>query len=711
MRAVRRILAIVGAVALVVGLLAGVADRQLLDTSRFVTHADRVRQDPAVARHLAEALSDALIEEQPDLVAVRPLLEGTLQGVVRSPAFRPLFRTAVAPLHQALTGQAPPTLVLRLADLGAVLLAVVRPVLPDEAAERLPTDLEVRLARLGSGDPSRMTVSGLRTVRVLSWLGPLVSLLCFAGVVALARGRRGSALGGVGMTIAASGVALALLGVVVSFLAARIVPDTLTGSLVAAGWRQLAAPLRDTALIAAGAGYLLAVASRRPVLAGLVSGLGAGAGAWRGWLATVRWADLPVRARLSVASAATIVGVLLVLEPSAMVTVLAIIAGAVIGLHGAVALARIAGGAITTWAHAHGAVMPGRGAQAGGPPRFGVVAAATVALALLVGLVVWNSGGSTAAGSLRKADPTACNGSPQLCGRRYDQVSFPATHNSMAAADQPGWFLAEQPNGLLDQLDAGIRGFLIDTWYGQATERSGVVANTEDHQAAALAEAEREWGADVVASVLRLRQAARLVPEGPTSAYLCHALCVLGSTAWEPLMAQIRTWLDGHPREVITFILQDEVSPATTARVFADAGLLPEVYTPSGDGAWPTLEQMIDSGHRIVVMAENQGGGERYPWLLPAFEEVQDTPFNARRVGDFSCRLNRGPATAPLFLVNHWLNRPLRVSASREANSDAVLGARLDTCRQERGMLPNFVAVDNYDQGDLLGQVRRLNGL
>jgi hypothetical protein len=328
-----------------------------------------------------------------------------------------------------------------------------------------------------------------------------------------------------------------------------------------------------------------------------------------------------------------------------------------------------------------------------------------------VGLVAWNSSGNTAAGILRGADPTACNGAPQLCGRRYDQVSFPATHNSMAAADQPGWFLAEQPHGLIDQLDSGIRAFLIDTWYGQPTARPGVIANTEERQAAALAEAEADWGSDVVASALRLRRAARLVPEGPTSSYLCHALCVLGSTAWEPLMADIHSWLDTHPREVITFILQDEVSPATTAAVFKAAGLLPEVYTPSPGGAWPTLEQMIDSGHRIVVMAENDGGGTTYPWLLPAFEEVQDTPFNARRVSDFSCRLNRGPATAPLFLVNHWLNRPLRVSASREANSDTVLGARLTACEQERGMLPNFVAVDHYDQGDLLGQVRRLNGL
>jgi len=44
-------------------------------------------------------------------------------------------------------------------------------------------------------------------------------------------------------------------------------------------------------------------------------------------------------------------------------------------------------------------------------------------------------------------------------------------------------------------------------------------------------------------------------------------------------------------------------------------------------------------------------------------------------------------------------------------NAEAVLGARAEACRKERGMLPNFVAVDFYDQGDLFAVVDRLNGV
>lgn len=711
----RRVLAVLGAVALLVGLVAGVADRQLLDTSRFVEHADRVRQDPAVARHLGVDLTDRLIAQQPDLVVVRPLLEGTLQSSIRSSAFRPIFRTALAPLHQAWTGSAPATVVLQVADVGAVLVAVSRTFLPD-AAQHVPTGIEVRLARFGSGSVGRSAIGGMGTVRVLSWLCPVLSLLCFGGVIMVSRGRRRRALGAVGVIVAATGVTLALATVVVSFVVSRAAPDTLDGALVDAGWRELAGPLRNAALLAAAAGYLFTVASRwaAPVL---------GVTEWREWLTTVRWHELPARTRLGVASAATGLGVLLVLEPTAMLAIAAISAGLVLALHGLATLAREAGARLLAAADGRRQRRADRTAagseenaddvatdERSRRVRIGIVVG--MALVLLAGLVVWNSSGSVASALLSADDPTACNGSPVLCDRRYDQVSFPATHNSMAAADQPGWFLAEQPDGVIDQLDAGIRGFLIDTWYGQATSRPGVIANTEATHAKALAQAEAEYGADVIASALRLRQGAGLVPEGPTAAYLCHALCVLGSTKWEPLMVQVREWLQEHPRQVITFILQDEVSPATTAQVFSAAGLMPYVYTPSAEGTWPTLEQMIDSGHRVVVMNENQGGGRQYPWQMSAFEELQDTPFDARQASDFSCRLNRGPATAPLFLVNHWLNQSLsRVSASRLANSDAVLGARLDQCQRERGLLPNFVAVDNYDQGDLFGQVRRLNGL
>lgn len=41
-------------------------------------------------------------------------------------------------------------------------------------------------------------------------------------------------------------------------------------------------------------------------------------------------------------------------------------------------------------------------------------------------------------------------------------MAFPATHDSMSAASERGWLFAEQPDGIVAQLDHGIRVLLID---------------------------------------------------------------------------------------------------------------------------------------------------------------------------------------------------------------------------------------------------------
>jgi hypothetical protein len=236
-------------------------------------------------------------------------------------------------------------------------------------------------------------------------------------------------------------------------------------------------------------------------------------------------------------------------------------------------------------------------------------------------------------------------------------------------------------------------------------------------RARAVAEAEQEFGVSAVSSALRLQRAAGLSPRGPEEAYLCHGLCELGSTSWRTSLEELRGWLDDHPREVVTLFVQDEVGPADTAALIEETGLLPDVYTPAAGGGWPTLGQMVESGKRLVVLLENGTGGAAYPWLLPGFTWVQDTPYLFRSAAALvdrpdTCARNRGRPGAPLLLVNHWVtDKTAEVTNAIRVNAREVLGARVDKCREERGMLPNFVAVDFYDRGDLFGVVDRLNGL
>lgn len=81
----------------------------------------------------------------------------------------------------------------------------------------------------------------------------------------------------------------------------------------------------------------------------------------------------------------------------------------------------------------------------------GLAAAAVVAL----GVLALATGGGTAAPA---PDPAPCNGHPELCDRRLDEVAMVTSHNSMSVARTPGWFNAHHFNPIEDQLDAGVRG-------------------------------------------------------------------------------------------------------------------------------------------------------------------------------------------------------------------------------------------------------------
>jgi hypothetical protein len=120
---------------------------------------------------------------------------------------------------------------------------------------------------------------------------------------------------------------------------------------------------------------------------------------------------------------------------------------------------------------------------------------------------------------------------------------------------------------------------------------------------------------------------------------------------------------------------------------------------------------MVDSGRRLVVLQEEQGGGTAYPWLLQGFDYVQDTGYTYPTVESFDCQLNRGRAASPLFLVNHWLsNFTTLYTDAQTVNAAEVLGPRVERCQAERGRLPNYVAVNWNNLGDVPQVVDQLNG-
>ena len=283
------------------------------------------------------------------------------------------------------------------------------------------------------------------------------------------------------------------------------------------------------------------------------------------------------------------------------------------------------------------------------------------------------------------ADP-GCNGSVELCDRAVSEIVFAGSHNSMSSTDL-GWDLAMQTGDIVAQLNFGVRALLIDTHYW---DRPGAVEGGNNGAAAAQIEA-------------------ALDDDQPREGvWLCHGFCALGATELETALADINIWLDSNPREVVMLVIQDETSTDDVIEGFEKSALLSKVHNHVPGSPWPTLQQLIDSNQRIIVFAENEGRPDS--WYQNVWENFTETPFEFAVRSEFSCAANRGDTDNPLFLLNHWVTTGIPVrEAAAVVNSDSALRERVEECRTERGRLPNVIAVDFAQTGDLIAFVDELN--
>ncbi|MBL9102222.1 MAG: hypothetical protein JNL82_14755 [Myxococcales bacterium] len=259
----------------------------------------------------------------------------------------------------------------------------------------------------------------------------------------------------------------------------------------------------------------------------------------------------------------------------------------------------------------------------------------------------------------------ACNGQAALCERRYDEVVFPCTHNAFAAREAGFQAInANQNHTVAQQLVDGVRCMMLD------------------------------------------------VSEDKDESVLCHGPCSFGRLDHAELLLEIADFMTANPDEVLTILYQDDIA---VARIVADleaAGLVAMTYAhPPGD-PWPTLAEMIDAGTRLVITAE--AGGPPPAWYQHLWDLAWDTPYTWYAAEEFDCSLNRGQMGNDLFLINHWLSTEFDTpseAGAESVNAYDVLHARAKACEAEVGRLPNFLAVDFYDHGELFAVVDALNGV
>lgn len=154
---------------------------------------------------------------------------------------------------------------------------------------------------------------------------------------------------------------------------------------------------------------------------------------------------------------------------------------------------------------------------------------------------------------------TTCNGHPELCTRRYTDVTFFGAHGSPFVGTSVS---SNQNIPIPDQLAMGVRFLQAQTH----TKNNGKIQ-------------------------------------------LCHTDCNLedAGTLREALLAPVKTFLDENPAEVVTLLLTnpDGFRDKDFAKVFRQSGLrkyaFAGVQTNVSLHEWPTLGEMIESGKRLVV--------------------------------------------------------------------------------------------------------------
>ncbi|MFQ6853129.1 hypothetical protein AAIB46_19815 [Streptomyces sp. 35M1] len=314
-------------------------------------------------------------------------------------------------------------------------------------------------------------------------------------------------------------------------------------------------------------------------------------------------------------------------------------------------------------------------------------AAAGVACAALAGvLVVPPVFGPSA--------PRQCLGSSRLCDLRYDEAAYLTSHNAMSTTADRFIGPLQDPD-ITTQLNTGVRALQLDTYRWESPEDIAARLDSPEFTAE-----QRRLIAGAVDKANPPRE----------GLWLCHGVCRAGAIELVPALEDIGDWLRAHPTEIVTLIVQDDISAEDTEEAFRAAGLDDLLHTPDADpdAPWPTLEEMIDSGRRLVVFAEKADGPA--PWYRNFYRYGMETPFAFRSPSEMTCAPHRGGTGKQLFLLNHFITNAggSRLDAGRVNARDWVL-ERTRACEAERGSQVTFIAVDYTTIGDALGAVNELN--
>ncbi len=245
--------------------------------------------------------------------------------------------------------------------------------------------------------------------------------------------------------------------------------------------------------------------------------------------------------------------------------------------------------------------------------------------------------------------PMICNGSTEACALRVDEMLWPRTHNSHSA-EELGYLrgASNQLSAIPTQLADGIRSLNVDTYFVDGTLLA------------------------------------------------CHSNCGWGQQPAAEIFAQVDTFLEDNPSEILLLDFQAYGHDEALVDALQASGLNERAATHEPGAAWPTLGSLLDADERIFLFTA-QGG--QPAWFHHKDDHVTTTDYEYATVEAFDCNL-RNEAEGGLFEVAHHLYRPVSLPAlAEEAHTRAAILDRIAACEAEVGHPVNAFEVDFYELG------------
>lgn len=257
-----------------------------------------------------------------------------------------------------------------------------------------------------------------------------------------------------------------------------------------------------------------------------------------------------------------------------------------------------------------------------------------------------------------------CNGHFELCDKPFNHVAYLTTHNAFNA-EEDGFTFPNHNFGITRQLQDGVRGLMIDVY-----DDGGV-------------------------------------------ATVYHTVALLGTAPLESNLTEIKDFLDSNPNEIVTIIFECYADFELIETAFINTDMLSYVLEQDLGEEWPTLQEMIDDGKRLVVLSDRNDAAPGEDWYHYVWDYAVETPFSNNSNSDFTCEFNRGDEGNDLFILNHFATDPNvgvgRPDLSELANEFDFFYNRALECMDELGKYPNFPTIDFHELGEPLRVVDSLN--